>query len=77
MNVKETIELISYLKDRRDHCADMRNYYQEQYSKACNPEETALAEHKDYYKQEASKDGMEVSRLDYFIRILEQIEVTR
>jgi len=74
MNVKETIELISYLKDRREQAANERDYYQECYQKLVDKEED---QNQKFYKDQASKSGMEVSQLDYFIRILEQIEVTK
>lgn len=75
MNVKETNELIGYLKEKREEAAQMRNYYQERLAKLI--EEGGDDKNQEYLKSEASKSGIEVSRLDYFIRILEQIEVTR
>jgi ABC-type Fe3+-hydroxamate transport system substrate-binding protein len=75
MNVKETMEMIAYLKEKREDAAQMRNYYQERLAKVT--EEGSDEQKQVYLKGEASKSGIEVSRLDYFIRILEQIEVTR
>ena len=75
MNIQETIELIAYLKEKRNDAADMRNYYQDRLTKLT--EEGGDEKKQEYLKGEASKCGIEVSRLDYFIRILEQIEVTR
>jgi len=75
MNVKETMEMIAYLKEKREEAAQMRNYYQERLAKVI--EEGSDEQNQEYLKGEASKSGIEVSRLDYFIRILEQIEVTR
>jgi len=75
MNVKETMEMIAYLKEKREEAAQMRNYYQERLAKVT--EEGGDEKKQEYLKGEASKSGIEVSRLDYFIRILEQIEVTR
>ena len=75
MNVKETMEMIAYLKEKREDAAQMRNYYQERLAKVI--EEGGDEQNQEYLKGEASKSGIEVSRLDYFIRILEQIEVTR
>jgi len=74
MNVKEVFELVSYLKGRRDEAANERDYYQEYYQKLVEKEEDQSQK---FYKDQASKSGMEVSQLDYFIRILEQIEVTQ
>ena len=75
MNVKETNEIIGYLKEKRDDAANMRNYYQDRLSKLT--EEGGDVKDMEYVKKEASAYGMEVSKVDYFIRILEQIEVTR
>ena len=75
MNVKETNELINYLSEKRKDAADMRNYYQDRLSKLT--EEGGDVKDMEFVKNAASKCGIEVSRLDYFIRILEQIEVTR
>ena len=33
MNIKETIELIAYLKEKRNDAASMRNYYQDRLTK--------------------------------------------
>ena len=40
-------------------------------------EEGGEEKDKEFVKSAATKCGMEASKLDYFIRILEQIEVTR
>jgi len=74
MNAKELFELMKYLTDRRNERADMRNYYQQRYSDLLEQNQEKDAE---YYKNAASEAGMEVSRLDYFLRTIGQIEVTR
>ena len=75
MNVKETMELLAYLKEKRNDAASMRNYYQDRLTKLT--EEGGEEKDKEFVKSAATKCGMEASKLDYFIRILEQIEVTR
>ena len=71
MNVKETMELITYLKARRDKAAEVRNAY------ANEIEDNKKPELKDYYQKTLSESGNEKSLCDYFIRMLEQQEVSR
>lgn len=69
MNVKDTSELIGLLKEVQDEAAQVRNAYMEEESK--DPD---LNEH---FKKTASKAGMRASLCGHFIRLLEEIEVTR
>ena len=74
MNVKEVYEMIAYFKEKRDDAANMRELYQNKYTEKLEADDEL---NREYYRKEASSYGQDVARCDYFIRILEQIEVTR
>ena len=71
MNLKEANELVTYLKEKRKEAAEMREFHSEK----MEGENTEVD--KNYRQKEASRYGMEVSLVDHFIRILEQVEVFR
>lgn len=67
MNVKEMMELLLYLEEKRKDAIDMRNYYSEKLTETDS----------EHCKQAVAKYGTEVSQLNTFIRMIGQIEVTR
>ena len=71
MNVKETMELINYLKDRKDLAFTTQQRYE---SYLEDPEEEAR---KEFYEKCRSECGQEVTWLIYMIRLLEGLEVAR
>lgn len=67
MNIKDFHELLALLDEYRQEKIDLRKICDER-----SLEESAL---KDYYLSQAAKAGITASRLDYFIRMIEEIVV--
>lgn len=67
MNVKETAELIAYLKEKREEAATKKKLR----------ETPTDHDSKLDVDEQIAKYGMEISLTNYYIRMLEGIEVTR
>lgn len=67
MNIKDFHELLELLHEYRQEKLTLRRICDEG-----SLEESPL---KDYYLSQAAKAGITASRLDYFIRIIEEITV--
>lgn len=70
MNVKETMELINYLKDRKELAFGLQKNYE-------NELENATDSNREFYERCRSEAGQEVTWLIYMIRLLEGLEVAR
>ena len=64
MNGKELYELLTYFYKKRNEAVEMREAYKNQES-----DDPELQEH---YEKVGAEAGMEVSWLDYMIRLFEQ-----
>ena len=64
MNGKELYELLTYFYKKRNEAVEMREAYKNQ--------ESGNPEMQEYYEKRGAEAGMEVSWLDYMIRLFEQ-----
>lgn len=69
MNVKDTHELLELLDEIRQEAINLRS--------ACDIESLEDTGLKEYFLNTAAKAGIRASRLDYFIRLIEEIVVIR
>lgn len=70
MNVKETMELINYLRARKETAFVMQKEYEDMLDKE-------PGENQEHYERMRSQYGQEVTWLIYMIRLLEGLEVAR
>lgn len=70
MNLKEWAELLDILREEQQRSLRMRKINDEN---CVNTNEQKM---KDYYSEEAARFGIRSSRLDYFIRKIEEMPVT-
>ena len=69
MNIKDFHELLELLDEYRQEKISLR--------KICDERSLEESPLKDYYLSQAAKAGIVASRLDYFIRMIEEITVFR
>lgn len=70
MNVKEIMEIVNYLKEKREDAMHSKQLWEQPIENA----DDNLKEHADEY---VKKYGTEVALVSHFIRLMEGIEVTR
>ena len=70
MNVKDYGELLDILRETKARALRLRKINDDE---CLNAEDQKM---KDYYAEEAAKHGILASRLDYFIRKIEETPVT-
>ena len=76
MNVKEIMELISYLQERYKDLISTRDIYANEIEDSKGRDDN-ISGYVEACEEKRSKASMEATQVDYFIKQLERIEVTR
>jgi len=76
MNVKETMELINYLRAKYKDLIGTRDYYANEIED-CKGRQDNVTGYVEACEERRSKASMEATQVDYFIKQLERQEVTR